>query len=171
MTPPRTLTRKPRRTLLATATAIALTALTGCGGDDTTATDPTSRTTSSSQPTTSPTVGTYPDFEATDYTYLLEQRCFCPLTGPVKVTVEDGEVTDAVIARGGHGMKKGSDAPSYLRLTINDIIARANDTKAAKVDVDWPEGQDWPSKVYVDKVENAMDDEITYLIRDVQVAG
>ena len=38
-------------------------------------------------------MGTYPEFEATDYTFVLEQLCFCPITGPVKVTVEDGEVT------------------------------------------------------------------------------
>ncbi len=115
--------------------------------------------------------GTYPEFDATDYSFVLEQQCYCPLTGPVKVTVEDGEVTSAVIVKGGNGIKKGSEAPEYLHLTINDVIAHANDTSAAKIDVDWPEGQDWPSTVAVDQIENAVDDEVTYVIRDVRISG
>jgi hypothetical protein len=158
--------------LSAAVTAIALTALAGCGDDDTkTAADPASAPPSSSEPTDPPTVGTYPELDATDYSFVLEQQCYCPLTGPVKVTVEDGEITSAVIVKGGNGMKKGTEAPEYLHLTINDVIAHANDTSAAKIDVDWPEGQDWPSTVAVDQIENAVDDEVTYVIRDVQISG
>lgn len=156
--------------LLAAATAAALAALTGCSGDDDkTAEDPASPATST--PTDTPDETGYPELDATDYTYLLEQICFCPVTGPVKVTVEDGEVTSAVIARGGPGIKKGTVAPDYLWLTINDVIAEANDPDAASVDVQWPDGQDWPSKVAVDKIENATDDEVTFLVRNVQIAG
>ena len=168
--------RRYRRTtmkiLLSAATVLALAVLTGCGGDDgSTAKDTSSRSATTSEPTASPTVGSYPELDATDYTYVLEQICFCPVTGPVKVTVEDGEVTSAVIAKGSPGMKKGSDAPEYLWITINDVIAHANDTEAAAVEVEWPEDQDWPSKVAVDKIENAVDDEITFLVRNVQVTG
>jgi ketosteroid isomerase-like protein len=154
------------------ATTFAITALAGCSGDDDgdTATDPASKSPTTSEPTDPPTVGTYPEFEAANYTYLLEQQCYCPVTGPVKVTVEDGEVTSAVITTGGHGMKKGSDAPEYLQLTINEVIARANDTDAAEITVDWPDGQEWPNTVAVDQVANAVDDEVTYVIRGVEVS-
>lgn len=158
---------------LAAVAALALTALTGCSGDDgSTAKDPSSReggaeTTDLTK--VEPTVGTYPELEADDYTYVLEQQCFCPLAGPVKVTVEGGEVTSAVLTRNSGGMKKGTDAPKYLWITLDDVIARANDTKAAKVDVDWPDGQDWPNKVAVDQIENATDDEITYVVRGVEI--
>ncbi len=159
--------------LSAAAVAIALTALAGCGGDDVdTASDLSSETPtteSTADPTDVPTTGSYPEFDATDYTFVLEQICFCPITGPVKVTVEDGEVTSAVTVQRVPGMKKGSEAPEYLRITINDVIARANDLDAAQVDVGWPDDQDWPSRVAVDQVENATDDEITYKISDVQV--
>ena len=158
--------------LSAAATLAALSVVVGCGGDedgDATATDPSSET-STSAPAAEPTVGTYPEFEPDDYTYVLEQICFCPLTGPVEVTVEDGEVTSAVITKGGRGIAKGRDAPDYLRITIDDVIARANDTDAASVEVSWPDGQEWPDRVSVDKVEMATDDEITYLVRDVQVS-
>jgi hypothetical protein len=159
--------------LSAAATALALTAFAGCSGDDDspTAKDPATKSPTTSEPTDPPTVGSYPELEATDYTYMLEQQCYCPLAGPVKVTVEGGEVTSAVIAKGGNGMKKGSDAPEYLHLSINDVIARANDTKAAKVDVVWPDGQDWPDSVFVDQIENAVDDEVTYVVRNVEIAG
>ena len=116
-------------------------------------------------------IGSYPELDAADYTYLLEQQCYCPLVGPVKVTVEDGAVTSSVIAKGGNGMQKGSDAPSYLHLSINEVIARANDTSAAEVVVDWPDGQDWPNKVSVDQIADAVDDEVTYVISDVQVTS
>lgn len=156
----------------AAATVLAITALTGCSGDDDgdTATDPSSKSPTTTAPTDPATVGTYPELDAANYSYLLEQLCYCPVTGPVLVTVEDGEVASAVITKRGHGMKKGSDAPVYLQLTINDVIARANDTDAAEVVVDWPDGQDWPNSVAVDQIENAVDDEVTYVIRDVQVS-
>jgi hypothetical protein len=158
----------------AAGAAMALAVLTGCSGDDdgATATDTatgTASTTPSSDPTDEPTVGTYPELAAEDYTYVLEQICFCPVTGPVKVTVEDGEVTSAVVLEGGSGIEKGTDAPDYLWITINDVIAQANDTEAADVKVTWPDGQDWPDQVRVDKVELGTDDEISYVVRDVSV--
>lgn len=152
------------------ALTLALTVLSGCGGDDVdTASDPSSRTPTTTAPTDKPTTGSYPEFGAADYTYLLEQICFCPITGPVRVTVEDGEVTSAVTTERVPGMKKGSEAPEYLWITIDDIIFRANDQGAAEVVVEWPDGQAWPDSVAVDKVENATDDEVVYKISDVQL--
>jgi hypothetical protein len=157
--------------LSAAATALALTAFTGCSGDDDTPTadDPASKAPATSAATETPTVGSYPELAAADYTYVLEQMCFCPITGPVQVTVEDGVVTKAVILEGSPGVKKGSPAPDYLRITINDVIERANDPEPAHIDVEWPDDQDWPSKVAVDRAENATDDEVTYLVSDVQL--
>jgi hypothetical protein len=156
----------------AAATALALTALAGCSGDDTkTASDPASEPPSTSEPADPPTVGTYPEFDATDYSFVIEQQCYCPVTGPVRVTVEDGEITSAVVTKGGNGIKKGSDAPDYLNLTINDVIARANDTTAAKVEVDWPASQDWPNSVAIDQIAEAVDDEVTYVVSDVDVTS
>ncbi|MEZ0578579.1 DUF6174 domain-containing protein [Nocardioides sp. MH1] len=161
------------KTLLSVAaSALVLTTLVGCSGDDGgTAKDPAAGagSTQTTEPTASPTVGTYPELEAQDYTYVLEQQCFCPLAGPVRITVEDGKVTSSVVVKGGYGVKKGSEAPEYLWVTINDVIAHANDTKAAKVDVDWPEGQDWPSSVAVDHDVNAVDDEVSYIVKDVEI--
>ena len=161
--------------LTAAAAALAISALAGCSGDDgdsPTAEDPASTpaSESSEDATEEPTVGSYPEFDEPDYTFVLEQFCFCPITGPVKVIVEGGEVTSAVILEGVKGgVKKGTEAPEYLQQTINDVIAQANNTEAAEVIVDWPADQDWPDSVAVDQIENAIDDEVTYAISGVSV--
>lgn len=155
------------KTLLAAALAASLPVLAACGGDDTTADDPqTTPSSGSSVPSGTPTT-----IEPTSYTYRLQAICYCPLTAPVDVTVEDGEVVSAVWAKGGHGLTKGDDAPKTLWLTIDDILARAADPKVDDADVDWPEGADYPSRVAIDPIKNAMDDEVTYVIKDVSVSA
>lgn len=148
-------------------------ALTGCGDDEGgTASDPGSggEGSQSDSPSDSPTVGTYPDYEPPDYGYTLLVSCFCPDAGvPVRVTVEGGDVAEAVYARSGRGFTKGDTAPDYREVTINDVIEAANNTKAESVRVEWPEGQDFPTSVYVDEDSRIADEEIGYQITDVDV--
>jgi hypothetical protein len=174
------------RGLALSAAALVLPlALVGCGSDDgEVASDPapTSTTTSPSasptpsptaSPTASPTVGTYPEFAPTDYTFTLTVSCFCAFANvPVTVTVAGGEVVSAVYAEdaGGRGeVHAGDPADKSSWLTINDVIAKANDTSADKVKVDWPAGQDYPSSVYVDPHKTMADEEVGYTIADVEV--
>ncbi len=162
------------------ALLLALGLLAACGDDEPTeADDPTSESVSESgspdpdEPTATTTVtgdAEYPAFGESDYTYVLEQICYCPLTGPVRVTVEDGEVTEAVTVTRAPGTPKGSDAPDYQRLTIDDIIGFANDPEVASADVTWPDDSDWPTSVAIDHIERAVDDEVTYLIRKVETS-
>lgn len=168
----------PRLRLLA-ALPLLLLPLSACGSDDgDRAADPASDGASDTSsapgtPTGSPTAtdtpsssGAYPEFAPTDYVYRLRVLCFCPQVGTVEVTVTDGAVSDAVIAG---GPRKGQAAPEFTRLTINEVIAKANDPGAAKVQVEWPDGQDHPTSVQVDRIANAVDDEVTYAIKDVRV--
>jgi major membrane immunogen (membrane-anchored lipoprotein) len=153
--------------------------LAGCGSDDgERGTSPMGRSspssrTASATPTTSPTVGSYPDFPATDYTYQLGVQCFCAFAGsPVEVTVTSGKVVTAVYAHrngGRQDVKGGDPAPGWMRLTINDVIAEANDTTADRVTVDWPAGQEYPNSVFVDAHKDMADDEVGYTIQDVRV--
>ena len=83
--------------LSAAAAAVAITFLAGCSGDDDgdardTATD-TASTTPTSDPTAEPTVGTYPELDAEDYTYVLEQVCFCPVSPESRLSVSGRMVT------------------------------------------------------------------------------
>jgi hypothetical protein len=169
------------RPVALTAAALLLPlALAGCGsGDDgDVAADPapTSATsTPTPSPTASPTVGTYPEFAPTDYTYVLTVTCFCAFAGsPVEVTVADAEVVGAVYSQDDSGrgdVHAGDPADHAYWLTINDVIAKANDTSADKVTVDWPAGQDYPSSVFVDPHKNMADEETGYTIADVRVTG
>jgi hypothetical protein len=139
---------------------------------------PSSSPTSSptSGPTSSPTVGSYPEFEPADYTFELTVQCFCAGAGtPIEVTVVNSEAAGAVYGTTQGGGRDGSvqagdPTDPLFRLSINDIIARANDTTAARVKVDWPAGQDYPNSVFVDGSKQIADDEIGYTIANVQVS-
>lgn len=160
------------RILAVACVAVLLAALVGCGTDEDEAADGTDGGTSSSASTVDGATaepGDYPHLDAEDYTYVLEMACFCPMTMPIEVTVEAGEVTSAVAARGGPRVPKGEEVPEAGRLTINDVIDAANDTGADEVVVEWPEGQDWPDRVAIDQIEGARDDEVTYRISDVEI--
>lgn len=160
---------------LAAATLLVL-LLSGCGDDEPdVAGDPGS---SSADPTPSeePSESGYPDFEPASYTYTLAVSCFCPDAGtPIAVTVVDNEVTQAVLAADGTGRgggEKGDRAADYLWLTIDDIIDEARSAEAgdaASVQVTWPEGQDYPSSVYIDRSKKMVDEEIGYTIAAVVV--
>ena len=67
-------------------------------------------------------------------------------------------------------LKEGDQADKSFWITINDVIDQANDTEAARVDVEWPDGQDYPTSVYVDGSEDIADDEIGYTIANVVVS-
>jgi len=148
--------------------------LAACGDDpeDGTATDPGGSTspTPTASPTAEPTVGTYPHFGPQDYDYTLRVSCFCPDAGvPIRVTVREGDVTEAVYAESGRGVQAGDAVEEYRWLTINDVIDAANDTEADSVRVVWPEGQDYPTSVDVDPDERAVDEEIGYQVSDVSI--
>ena len=160
-------TRTPR--LLAASLLTAL-ALTGCGDGDDSATDKGGDERAGGTPADSPTVGTYPDFEPQDYAYTLLVTCYCPDAGvPIRVTVSDGEA-EGVYAEKGSGFAKGDPVPDYRAQSINDIISSLNAaTEAEQVTVEWPEGQDYPSEVYIDESSRIADEEIGYSISDVAV--
>ena len=158
-----------------TVTLLAVLALGACSDDDggDRATDRSSGGTPSAPPTASPTAGSYPGFAPEDYTYTLSVGCFCPDAGmPIRITVEDGQVTGAVYHAEGKGVAQGSgrDVPDYRRLTIDDIIDEANAaTGAHDLQVDWPEGQDHPSRVFIDQSDRIVDEEVGYTISDVEL--
>ncbi|MBL7497404.1 hypothetical protein I6A84_15075 [Frankia sp. CNm7] len=151
------------------AAGLAL-ALTACGDDIVGAAEasgPGSTAAPAGNATAEP--GSYPEFPEPDYTYELELMCFCPLTGPVKVTVEGGRVVSAVTTQDAPGTPAGSAAPSFTRKTINDLIAIANDPEVDEVSVDWPESAAYPTRIVTDPIRNAIDDEVTYVVSDVTV--
>ena len=117
--------RTPMRTLALTVAALLLPlSLAACGSDDDggdVASDPAPTTaTASPSPTAAPTVGTYPAFEPTDYTFELTVSCFCMGAGtPIHVTVVEAEVVDAIYAEGG-----------YFNLTVHPRVGYGSGSPA-----------------------------------------
>jgi hypothetical protein len=158
-----------------TIAALAVVALAGCSdGDETTdrATDTSGDQATEGSPSESPTptVGSYPAFAPEDYSYTLMVTCFCPDAGaPVRVTVEDGEVVEAVYGSKGSGFDRGDPAPDYRAISINEVIDQLNAAADAEaVRVDWPEGQEYPSTISIDESSRIADEEIGYTITDVE---
>jgi hypothetical protein len=154
------------KTLLAASLLATLPLVAACGSDDATAEDPSTSPTSPSS-----TSGSRTDFGPTSYSYTLKAACFCAFIEPVRITVEDDAIVSAVVVRGGRGFAKGSDAPEALRLTIDDLLAKAADPDVDEVDMDWPDGQDYPTSIALDPIKNAVDDEVTYYLSDVTVSA
>jgi hypothetical protein len=116
-------------------------------------------------------------FAPSDYDYTLTTACFCPYGGvPVRVSVRADSVVGAVFARGGGrgGAVRGEDAPESLALSIEDLLARAEEARAQgahEVRVRWPEGAEAPSEVSIDRDERMVDEELGWTISDVDVLG
>ncbi|MBM7515846.1 DUF6174 domain-containing protein [Nocardioides nitrophenolicus] len=155
-------------TTLATAalTVPLLLALSACTKESERAADTTSAAPSSTGAPTPSATPSYPTFAAQDYSYHLEVLCFCPQLGTVEVVVRDGKVTEATSL---DGPQAGASAPEFARLSINDILAQAHAPEIAKTKIDWPDGQDHPGSVMIDRIAQGVDDEVTYTIKDVQV--
>lgn len=159
------------RLAAAAVTAALALASAGCGHENDAATDDAAQQGEpsgkpSATASTTSDARDYPDFAPSNYTYRLEVLCYCPQIGAVRVTVRDGKVTEATSVA---GETKGQDAPKFARLSINDIIARANDPQVDEAEVTWPSGQDHPSVVALDQLAMAVDDEVTYAIKNVRV--
>ncbi|MDQ6525628.1 DUF6174 domain-containing protein [Nocardioides sp. LHD-245] len=165
------------RSTAALAALLVPVLLTGaaCSKESDRAADRTTASASPSADATGTTTGTttgpagtasFPTYGPQDYSYHLEVLCYCPQVGTVEVVVRDGEVTEATSL---DGPTAGRAAPDFARLTIDEIIAMANDPQVAKAKVDWPDGQDHPSSVMLDRIAQAVDDEVTYTIKDVVV--
>jgi hypothetical protein len=165
-----------RRLVLTLAAGMLL--LAGCGGSGTVADpaagggpagqEPTSPEPSEPEPTM---IGVHPAYPHADYTYDLQAQCFCGYGGqPVTVTVRDGEVESAVWSTKvrGHAAAGDDVTVEWLRLSINDVLEEAANPRWDEVEVDWPAGQEYPDRVAIDRMEKAIDDEITYVITNVE---
>ena len=164
-----------RRLLLPLAAGLLL--LAGCGGngtvEDPAGADPAAQESPSAEPREpEPTmIGDHPAYPHADYTYDLQAQCFCGYGGePVTVTVRDGEVESAVWSAKPRGDAAAGDEVTveWLRLSINDVLEEAANPRWDEVQVDWPAGQEYPDRVAIDRMERAIDDEITYVITNVE---
>lgn len=92
----------------------------------------------------------------TSYTWQVHYRCFCPDNGALTVTVNDGTVESVADATG----PVASDKLMGFALTIDGLYAQLADTiaKGGSVTGTFDEGG-VPSRLSVDPIKNAADDE------------
>lgn len=148
----------------------------GCAGSDDVARDEPSPSPGTAEPTPSDPPAD-DGFAPSDYDFTLTTSCFCAYGGvPVRVSVRDDAVATAVFARSGGrgGAVRGEAAPESLVLSIEDVLARAEEARdqdAAEVRVEWPEGTDHPTEVWIDRDERMVDEELGWTISRVDVLG
>ena len=97
-----------------------------------------------------------------DYRYTVNALCFCVQRGPLRVTVERGQVTglnDPVT-----GVPRPYPHPA-MPLTVEDLfttIEVAIERDAHSVEVRYDPQLGYPQEIAIDFIELAIDDEVTY---------
>jgi hypothetical protein len=100
-----------------------------------------------------------------NYDFVYQVSCFCGIPGPnpVKLSVRKGQVTAAAPV----GSFTGSIPALSTYPTIDSlfvILEAAEKKTPAGVEVDFDPTYHYPTKIAIDPVKNAADDEVTYTV-------
>ena len=108
----------------------------------------------------------------THYSFDLTIACFCPFfeVNPVTVEVLDGQIVSMTDA-------SGQPLPKEMRSTFEEAgtvgslfaVAQDNLANADKVEITYNTTYGFPSAIIVDRIELAIDDEISYYAENFQV--
>jgi hypothetical protein len=95
-----------------------------------------------------------------DYRFTVDVQCFCPVGKPVVVTVRDGQVTSVQ-----------PEPPEYwskVVVPVPDLFQLVADTRATAdvVDVSYDRALGYPTIISVDRIKQAVDDEVAYVVTD-----
>src|SRR5688500_8352907 len=95
------------------------------------------------------------------YEMTVRRLCFCVLTGPVRIVVEDGVVVSRMVMTTGQPLATGQaeyypDVPGLFAI-VDEAMAEADD-----VDTAFDATYGFPSLINVDWAADHVDDEVTY---------
>jgi len=114
-------------------------------------------------------VDSHPDYSGpSDYAFTLRVGCFCPYTGPLRITVHDNEVVDVRQlgpVLGGPVSQDWLDEQAMTLEELDALVDRAR-READDVDVTYDPTYGFPTDVYIDWIKDAVDDEIGYTVTD-----
>lgn len=161
---------KMRKTLMFSGIAALLLALPACSGGEREAPLP-SRSSLPSVTKTPSKLG-LPEFKFTSYDFTYEVQCFCPQRGPIVAEVRDSKLTKATAANGQSLIHTSEVINGADLLTIQEMLASAEEAQAqgkSVVKVEWPVEQGYPDSIFIDRIQNAVDDEVTYAIQKFAV--
>lgn len=104
------------------------------------------------------------------YGYQLQISCFCPpdVTQPVIVTVRGGATTSIINAVNSTPVENGRFEKYSTVDKLFDIISTAIENNAAEISVSYDEKFGYPTRIYIDSIKQAIDDEIAYNISGFQ---
>ena len=102
------------------------------------------------------------------YRITVREICFCPieLGGPFVVTVVRNQVTSVVYAGDGPSIAPDERIPltvPELFETVDDALREADD-----VEVEYDPTYGFPASIRIDRIRNAVDDEVYYEARDFE---
>ena len=109
---------------------------------------------------------TWVEAGAADYSFVFDRSCFCALIGPVRLTVEDGELVDAEALEG--STAPGTRPPLEQFETIDGLLARLDttlDQEPVVFEVEYDPTYGYPTRVQIDISEQIADEEVYYEIR------
>lgn len=101
------------------------------------------------------------------YGFRFQRGCFCPpeIVRPVRIEVRDGLVISAVDP----DTNEPIDPPLNGFPTIEDLfdeIQDAIDQDAARIDATYDESFGYPVQVFIDWIQNAIDDEMSFQLSE-----
>jgi hypothetical protein len=99
-----------------------------------------------------------------DYTFTVRYSCFCATYGAWRVDVEDGKV---VGTRPLLDERPAGSRPNESRRPVDELLAdavRAEAGEAATIDAEYDPDTGVPTRVSIDWIANAIDDEISWEI-------
>jgi len=103
------------------------------------------------------------------YRITVRESCFCPieLGGPFVVTVVRGRIASVVYAGEGADVVPDERIP----LTVDELFDTVETAgrEAAKVEAEYDPTYGFPATIFVDRIQNAVDDEVYYSATDFQV--
>jgi hypothetical protein len=136
--------------------ALALSTLAGCAGEPSTSVAQGPR-------------GTWAGAGIDDYTITIERMCFCPDVGPYEVAVEDGEAVS--VSKDGEEVPLDDASLATWPLTVDDLFAEIDEAErtADEVTVVYDATLGYPTRISIDRIEDAIDDEMSFVVRDLRV--
>jgi hypothetical protein len=103
-----------------------------------------------------------------NYDFVYQVSCFCAILGPnpAKISVRDNTVTGVTSADSTISLGVTPPLSSYPTVdSLFSILERAQKATPTGVTVEFDQTYHYPSKIFVDPVKNAADDEITYTVQ------
>jgi hypothetical protein len=104
----------------------------------------------------------------TSYRFNVSQLCFCgpDVRGVFHVVVERGSVTSVTDAETGAPRTPHPAVPLTVE-ALFDKVEEAIERDADEIDVRYDPMLGYPQEIAIDFIENAIDDEVTYVVSDL----